>query len=180
MSARGLSNLLRPFGITPKTIRFPGEELAKGYELVAFEDVFPRYLPSVSVTAVTTNENNNLRNDLSVTETESVTDRDAYKLNKNNNVTDVTDRNGVDGGETPRTALLIPQNSVRCGECHHFIRNHLNPSQGMGKCEVDAPYGPHDPPRYPMARRRCKLFRAKAKPPPGPSPTRAGEVRGVA
>jgi len=49
MTPAGIARMLRPFGITPETIRF-GEETAKGYRLSAFEDAFARYLPSEGVT----------------------------------------------------------------------------------------------------------------------------------
>lgn len=49
MTPAGIARLLRPFGITPETIRF-GEDTAKGYRLSAFEDAFGRYLPSEDVT----------------------------------------------------------------------------------------------------------------------------------
>ncbi len=48
MTPAGIARMLRPFGITPETIRF-GEETAKGYRLSAFEDAFARYLPSEGV-----------------------------------------------------------------------------------------------------------------------------------
>jgi hypothetical protein len=42
--AAKLAGLLRPFGITPKTLR-AGEDRGKGYERAQFEDAFDRYLP---------------------------------------------------------------------------------------------------------------------------------------
>ena len=45
MTPAGIARLLKPFGISPETIRF-GEDTAKGYRLSAFEDAFARYLPS--------------------------------------------------------------------------------------------------------------------------------------
>jgi Protein of unknown function (DUF3631) len=62
LSAAGLSKLLRPFGIRPKTIRFPekekgeGDNVAKGYYRTECEDAFKRYLsetPETPVPAVT-------------------------------------------------------------------------------------------------------------------------------
>jgi hypothetical protein len=47
MTASGLSKLLRPFEIFPKTIRI-GTGTAKGYERAHFEDAWGRYLPQNS------------------------------------------------------------------------------------------------------------------------------------
>lgn len=46
ITARQLAMLLRPFGITPRTIRVSGGT-AKGYYLDQFSDAFSRYLPSL-------------------------------------------------------------------------------------------------------------------------------------
>jgi len=43
LSKVGLSRLLRPFGITPGTVRI-GDKTAKGYRLEQFADAFERYL----------------------------------------------------------------------------------------------------------------------------------------
>jgi putative DNA primase/helicase len=45
ISARGLAKLLKPFGIEPRTVKWPGGRTAKGYMLEWFEDAFARYLP---------------------------------------------------------------------------------------------------------------------------------------
>jgi Protein of unknown function (DUF3631) len=44
LDARGLANLLRPYGIKPKVIRF-GEATPRGYERADFADAWRRYLP---------------------------------------------------------------------------------------------------------------------------------------
>jgi putative DNA primase/helicase len=44
------ARLLKPFGISPKTIRVADRPTAKGYYLAAFEDAFARYLPFQNVT----------------------------------------------------------------------------------------------------------------------------------
>jgi Protein of unknown function (DUF3631) len=44
LDARGLSKLLRPYGIKPKVIRF-GEATPRGYERADFADAWRRYLP---------------------------------------------------------------------------------------------------------------------------------------
>jgi hypothetical protein len=56
MTARHLARLLHPYGILPKTIRFPTNGLAKGYEVADFKDACARYLPSIrnSVTSPST------------------------------------------------------------------------------------------------------------------------------
>ena len=46
----GLARHLRPFRISPSTIRLDGDRTAKGYHLSAFEDAFARYLPPEIVT----------------------------------------------------------------------------------------------------------------------------------
>jgi hypothetical protein len=43
ITPRQLANLLSPYGIKPKTVRF-GNNTPKGYELSQFEDAFKRYL----------------------------------------------------------------------------------------------------------------------------------------
>ena len=54
ITAPKLARLLRPFGVTPHTVRM-GSETSKGYELVDFEDAFRRYLrlPSSSSQSAT-------------------------------------------------------------------------------------------------------------------------------
>jgi Protein of unknown function (DUF3631) len=47
MTAVGLSRLLKPFRIFPKTIRI-GAGTSKGYERTQFEDTWSRYLPKTS------------------------------------------------------------------------------------------------------------------------------------
>ncbi len=50
---------------------------------------------------------------------------------------------------------------VTCGECINFIRDSVNPKQGLGDCKIkaksDSPYGKRKP-EYPMAPRYCKKF----------------------
>ncbi len=45
LTAQGLSRLLKPYKIRPKSVRFSGAVL-RGYELGQFADAFERYLPS--------------------------------------------------------------------------------------------------------------------------------------
>ena len=44
LTGLGLAKLLKPFGVRPRTLRFP-TGTAKGYELENFNDLFERYLP---------------------------------------------------------------------------------------------------------------------------------------
>jgi putative DNA primase/helicase len=45
LTARGLARLLKPFGIEPRTVKWPGGVTAKGYHREWFDDAFARYLP---------------------------------------------------------------------------------------------------------------------------------------
>ncbi len=98
ITVRQLARLLKPFEITPKTIRFAAER-AKGYELESFIDPFSRYLPDRSVTSVTMKKTNTLEDFSSVTNDGNVTDRKNSKPSEINDVTDVTDEIGVSGGK---------------------------------------------------------------------------------
>ena len=53
ISVNQIARLLRPFRITPGTIR-RGVETSKGYKLASFNDVFTRYLPPQTVTLAQT------------------------------------------------------------------------------------------------------------------------------
>ncbi len=52
LNARGLSNRLRPYGVSPTTVRF-GPALAKGYPRGSFLDAWTRYLGAPTLDAVT-------------------------------------------------------------------------------------------------------------------------------
>ena len=52
LNARGLSNRLRPYGVSPTTVRF-GAILAKGYPRGSFLDAWMRYLGAPTIDAVT-------------------------------------------------------------------------------------------------------------------------------
>jgi len=54
--AHRLSRLLRPFGIAPKTIRFPDGSTRKGYDRTDFEGAFASYVPSPSEKIVTSSQ----------------------------------------------------------------------------------------------------------------------------
>jgi len=50
ITARQIASLLKPFRISPGSIRPSGEKTAKGYYLSAFEDAFLSYLPPIDPT----------------------------------------------------------------------------------------------------------------------------------
>jgi len=160
MSPHSLATQLRPYGIKPTQIRF-GEESLKGYYLETFLDAFSRYLPPQSETIETININNDLQHALSETPERYVSDKAPHKFSNNNVVSDVPDRSPTPSGGIWKDVNFFPMVETpknRCCDCIHFIPDPVNPPQGIGKCKVDAPYGPNDPARYPKAKRRCKQF----------------------
>jgi hypothetical protein len=94
LTARQLSKLLKPFGISPRTIRFDGGSTAKGYYLKDLKGAFARYTPSLSVTPSQTAEILGFSQDLSVTSPEDVTDKKAPKPAENLNCDAVTESDG--------------------------------------------------------------------------------------
>lgn len=61
ITAPRLARRLKPYGVTPKTIRI-GENTAKGYKLEDLRDAFARYLPpDEAVTPSHTNGDNDFR-----------------------------------------------------------------------------------------------------------------------
>lgn len=98
LTPRGLAKLLKPFGIGPQTVRV-GAELFKGYLKSAFEDAWPRYIPNLSVTSVTSVLDKDLQRDLSVTSPTLVTDIRLPNYLAGLDVTDVTDRKAAGSGK---------------------------------------------------------------------------------
>lgn len=91
MTARGLGKLLQPFGIKPRTIRFPNG-VAKGYELEQLGDAFSRYLPpKLSVTPLQPADRAEKRPSASVTSGGHVTDSDPEVLALQSQCYGVTD-----------------------------------------------------------------------------------------
>jgi putative DNA primase/helicase len=108
ISKTGISRLLKPFGVKPKTIR-TDNRTAKGYLLEECNDAFLRYLPgsgTQSVTDVTMLKNRELEGFGNVTQEQLVTVNNPHKLFKNNNVTGVTDQNPVSGEKKDNRHLL--------------------------------------------------------------------------
>jgi len=100
LTQNGLGRLLKPFGVTSKTMRI-AEDRKKGYELNGFKDVFRRYLPTPPVSSVTTGQVNNINNldvNQSVTNKISITDEkqaNQLKLQGCHAVTD--EKGGIEG-----------------------------------------------------------------------------------
>lgn len=91
ISARQVSTKLKPFGISSKTLRIGYGNPQKGYDLKDFEDVFPRYLPDLSVTTLQPNDSKGYSN-ISIRNTEqNVTDENALKVLENSHCYGVTD-----------------------------------------------------------------------------------------
>lgn len=52
----------------------------------------------------------------------------------------------------------VPRPLVTCGDCQHFIRDAINPGEGMGRCGADRHLARPLP--YPNAQRQCAMFAA--------------------
>lgn len=104
LSATQLANLLRPYAVSPNTIR-SHEAVAKGYTRASFEDAFARYLPQQSVTPLQPAENLNFSGIPAVTDEAPVTAPIGRKLAES------TRCNGV----TARTANAGPEEAVVAG-----------------------------------------------------------------
>ena len=97
ITKRGVSRILKPFDVKPKTIRLDGGTTAKGYTKEMFEDAFFHYLPDTpipNVTSVTSRGNKELNDFQNVTNLSNVTDEKQGNLFKNNEVSVVTDKTG--------------------------------------------------------------------------------------
>ena len=102
ITPRQVAALLKPFGIAPKVVKFPGGLTARGYHLEQFADAWGRYLdplpPHGSVTCVTSLQNGTFRD---VTPQEPVTDE---KPSICREVTSVTDKSPLTSADMPLTA----------------------------------------------------------------------------
>ena len=95
ITKRGVSRILKPFAVKPKTIRLDSGTTAKGYTEEVLEDAFFHYLrntPVSNVTSVTSLNNKELGDFQDVTKPPNVTDKKQPNPFKNNNVTNVTDK----------------------------------------------------------------------------------------
>ncbi|MDB2414889.1 DUF3631 domain-containing protein [Rickettsiales bacterium] len=72
---RNIAGLLSPYGIKSKSIR-TGDKTHKGYEFKSFNDVFERYLPSLSVTEKQPSISGTFQDPTSGTDTYTVTDKE--------------------------------------------------------------------------------------------------------
>ena len=95
LTPRGLSTLLRPFKVTPTTVRLDSG-ITKGYKRDDLEGVWKAYTPTVRgnlpVTPLQTNKNNELQDSLSVTQENDVTDKNPRNSLGDNRCNGVTDR----------------------------------------------------------------------------------------
>lgn len=57
-----------------------------------------------------------------------------------------------------RERALIPRPIVHCRDCTHFVRDTVNPAEGMGRCAADREPMPKEPMPYPHAARECERF----------------------
>ncbi len=91
ISPRQLASLLKPFNISPSTVRIDGETV-KGYKLSDFDDAFSRYIPVTSVTTSQASETIDFCEDLSVTSRMEVTDRKMPNSAESSHCDAVTDK----------------------------------------------------------------------------------------
>jgi len=100
ITARQVSKLLHPYGITPGTVRFTDGTTAKGYTLEQFEEAFSRYLPAPqSVTPSQVSIDAAFSDFRSVTPDSLVTDTESRKPAPVAGCDAVTDRTPVPTGE---------------------------------------------------------------------------------
>ena len=101
MPARGLAKLLKPFGISPATLRINPTSRVKGYDREMFKDAFIRYLPDTSNLSVTACQINNdkdrsdfiMRDAIEVSRQENTP-----KMASDKECHGVTDKNELSGG----------------------------------------------------------------------------------
>ena len=88
-----LANMLKPFGIKPKTLRCEGKRL-KGYDVKDFEKVFLQYLPSQAVTPLQSHNDNDIEASQAVTQKGNVTVLNSSKTALNQQCHGVTVQKG--------------------------------------------------------------------------------------
>jgi len=97
ITARSVARLLAGFFIKPRPLRIDGQSVAKGYLLDDFKDIFPRYVPDLSVTRLQPNETGPSSENASVTPEKNVTDEKGPKPAEINECNRVTDEKGGAG-----------------------------------------------------------------------------------
>src|SRR5262249_55506044 len=111
ISQKQLANLLRPFRIISETIRL-GEQRAKGYLRVHFEDAFSRYLPqdppSDACQRDNTGETGTNEHFRSVPDTTASRNEKREKINNDGHRHDVTDKKGGARRNGASNGGLIP------------------------------------------------------------------------
>ena len=98
ISKTGVSRILKPFDIRPKTIRLESGRTPKGYLLDQFKETFLNYLPDMEVSTATPStslENKELDDSQTATQPGNVADGKSEIPFKNNNVEPVAD--GIGG-----------------------------------------------------------------------------------
>lgn len=97
LSSRQLARLLKPFKVSPGTVR-TSAGTPKGYRLETLKDAFTRYLPSQSATTPQPLETSHLSLNLSATNEPGVADRKTPKPAVGKDCGVVADRNPQKGG----------------------------------------------------------------------------------
>ena len=98
ITQRQLAAQLKPFGITPNTIRLDSNATPKGYTRAQFQNAWSRHLPpDTSATAPQPAPSNGYGDLLSATNDQAVADEEAPKTPVSNTCGGVADQNGGDG-----------------------------------------------------------------------------------
>ena len=118
ISQNGVARLLKPFGIKPRTVRFPASNTAKGYHRSWFNDAFDRHLPpsgaKTGIRTATPEHDNDLN---SLGQKETVTpESDVTVENAPNPLNDFTC-----DGVTVRNPESEGEEDNRCGQCHGAV-----------------------------------------------------------
>jgi putative DNA primase/helicase len=105
ITPRGLARLLKPFDIKPKVERLEGKETLRGYMVEDFFSVSSRYYGNLSVTSVTSEQNQGVIPDFYVLQNPSCYGyENDVTIEKQRDVTHVTDRIPESGGKRETSA----------------------------------------------------------------------------
>jgi hypothetical protein len=150
ISPRSLSRLLKPYRIRPRTVR-SGEKRAKGYHREQFEDVWNRYLPLKPSPIRDIRDNPHEQRDCALSAIRDTTPLVTHSEQTPNpheysDVTDVTDKTRVGGGEEDEFERLAElsrrlQNPRMC----HCSEPFVEADEGERHCFTCGK--PLDPPR---------------------------------